>query len=249
MSDIMLIEAWYSNYPSKTFPICEINEGRTFMDPLEIFNDPDYDVDGVNSQGWYAIGGELDVDTLLTSYKWGIFPWFAYREEEEAFWYCPKERYVIFPDKIHVGHTLRNLLNKNKYHITIDKDFKRVIHNCRMVNFRDSNSMAWLGEKIENLFIQLNELGYAKSVEVWEGDELIGGFYGFWYKGIFQGESMFSLKPSASQVGLVLLCQNPYIEGEKIKLIDTQFETPTFKHLGAEYISYQNYRKLMEEDS
>lgn len=88
-------------------------------------------------------------------------------------------------------------------------------------------------------------MGYAKSIEVWEGEELIGGFYGFFYKGVFEGDSMFSLKPSASQIGLINLCHNPFIDGEKIKLIDTQFETATFKRLGGEYITYEKYREIM----
>lgn len=115
-----------------------------------------------------------------------------------------------------------------------------------MVNNRDDSQYSWLGETIESLFIELYENGYAKSVEVWEGEELVGGFYGFWQNGIFQGESMFSLRPSASQIGLVLLCKNQKIEGNKIKIIDTQFETPTFQRLGAEYISYEKYREIME---
>ena len=247
MPEIKVIGISLYEDPNHIFPVCDLNEGRTFADPLLLFSNPLYDVNEVNTQGLYAIGGNLDVDTLISSYKWGIFPWFPYKEMDEPYWYCPRERFVIFPEKIHAGHSLRNLLNKNLYHITIDKDFRSVIHHCRFSNDRDGNDMAWLGDDIEKLFIELHEKGYARSVEVWKGEELAGGFYGFWLKGIFQGESMFSLEPSASQIGLILLCRNPYIDGEKVKLIDTQFETQTFKRLGGEYISYRDYRDIIED--
>lgn len=246
MQDKLIVTASSLDDASKFFLICDIDDGRVFEDPLVLFSYPDYDIHEVNEEGFYAIGGNLDIETLLSAYRWGIFPWFPHKYYETPFWHCPKKRFVIFPENIHVGHSLRNLLNKKKYHITINKEFRRVIHNCRMVNGRDEHNMSWLSDKLENLFIQLHEMGFAKSVEVWEGEELVGGFYGFWQNGIFQGESMFSLKPSTSQIGLLLFCKNPFIEGIKVKLIDTQFETPTFLHLGGEYISYQEYRHIMQ---
>lgn len=247
MSDIKLINAFSFSDPEKTFLVCDLEEGRTFADPLKLFAYPYYDIHSVNDEGLYAVGGNIDPDTLVKSYKWGIFPWFPYKDFEEPNWYCPRNRYVIFPKKIHVSHSLRNLLNKNKYCITINRAFREVIHNCRIVDGRDENFGAWLGDTLERNFIELHEKGYAKSIELWEGEELVGGFYGFWYKGVFQGDSMFSLRPSASQIALILFCRHNSIEGKKIKFIDTQFETPTFKRLGGEYISYATYRQYMEE--
>lgn len=231
--------------PEKKFLVCDLENGA-FVDPLILFNIPEYDIYNINDQGFYAIGGNLDVYSLIKSYKWGIFPWFPYKETEEPEWYCPRDRYVIFPEKIHVSHSLRTLLNKNTYSITINRCFREVIHNCRMVDGRDDHPQAWLSGSVEELFIELHEMGYAKSIEVWKGEELAGGFYGFWYNGVFQGDSMFSLRPSASQIGLILLCRIGKIEGRKIKFIDTQFETSTFKRLGGEHISYQKYREIMD---
>lgn len=246
MPKVKVIDAYSLSEPEKIFMICDLDDGHDFIDPLLLFKDPNYDIFGVNTQGLYAVGGNLDIETLLKSYKWGIFPWFPYKEKGEPYWYCPRQRFVIFPQKIHIGHSLRNLLNKNKYSLTINKSFKEVIHHCRVMNGRSENDMAWLSAEIEKLFIELNVRGYAKSIELWEGEDLIGGFYGFWNNGVFQGESMFSLKPSASQIALILFCRNNEIEGEKIKFIDTQFENPTFKRLGGEYITYQNYRRIMD---
>lgn len=247
MPEINLLYVFQLSEPEKKFLVCDLNNGGTFEDPLTLFNIPEYDIHEINKQGLYAIGGNLNIDSLIKSYKWGIFPWYPYKETEEPDWYCPSNRYVIFPEKIHISHSLRSLLNKDKYHITINQAFREVIHNCRMVDGRDEHEQAWLGEVIEKLFIDLHELGYAKSVEVWEGNNLVGGFYGFWYKGIFQGDSMFSLSPSASQIGLILLCREGTIDGKKIKFIDTQYETPTFRKLGGEYISYQKYREIMDK--
>lgn len=246
MPGVNLLYVYQLSEPEKKFLVCDLNNGRTFEDPLKLFNLPEYDMHNINEQGLFAIGGNLNVNSLIKSYKWGIFPWFPYKETEEADWYCPRKRFVIFPGKIHVSHSLKSLLNKNKYFITINQEFREVIHNCRMVNGRDNHEQAWLGNTIEKLFIELHELGYAKSVEVWEGEELVGGFYGFWYNGVFQGESMFSLQPSASQLGLILLCNHGSIEAKNMKFIDTQFETPTFKRLGGEYISYQTYREIID---
>lgn len=246
MPCVKLIYAYPLAFPDNKYIVCDLDEGRTFEDPLLLFNLPEYDIFNANEEGLYAIGGLLDTETLVKSYKWGIFPWFPYKESGEAYWYCPRKRFVIFPNKIHVTHSLRSLLNKEKYHITINQAFPEVIHNCRIVNKRDEHEQAWLSDAIERIFIELHKVGYAKSVEVWEGNELIGGFYGFWYKGVFQGDSMFSIRPSASQIGLIMFCRLGRIEETKIKFIDTQFETPTFKRLGGEYISYKKYRELME---
>lgn len=245
MPEIKIINAFHIEDPSLTFLVCDLDEGRDFADPLHLLYEPMYDPYNINEQGLYAFGGEINAVTLEKSYKKGIFPWFAYKINEEANWYCPKMRYVIFPEKIHVSHSQRPLLNRNQYRITINRAFENVIHHCRYVNDRDGLDNSWLSDDIENSFIELHKKGYAKSIEVWEGDELVGGFYGFFYKGVFEGDSMFSLRPSASQIGLILLSLNPYIEGEKIKIIDTQFETSTFKKLGGEYITYEKYREIM----
>lgn len=246
MPGISLLYVYNLCEPDKKFLVCDLNNGRTFVDPLRLFNIPEYDIHNINERGLYAIGGSLNTNSLIKSYRWGIFPWYPYKESEEADWYCPIKRYVIFPEKIHVSHSLRNILNKGKYFITINQSFREVIHHCKTVDGRDAHEQAWLSDTIENLFIELYEMGYAKSVEVWEGEELVGGFYGFWYNGVFQGDSMFSLRPSASQIGLILFCRHGSIEAKKIKFIDTQFETPTFKRLGGEYITYERYREIMD---
>ena len=244
-----LISIYFNSDPKKYIIECDVNDNHTFEDPLILLDSPLTDPYGINEQGLYALGGEINVSTLLESYKWGIFPWFAYKEADEPHWYCPRQRFVIFPDEIHVSHSLRPLLNKKKYHISVNQKFEDVILNCSNVDSRALHPQAWLSDQIMSVFLRLHKLGYAKSVEVWEEDTLVGGFYGFFQNGVFQGESMFSLSPSASQIGLVLFCRNPVIEGRRVKLIDTQFETPTFKKLGGRYISYKDYRNIMDSET
>lgn len=247
-----LIKYYKIGEPEKYFLVYDLSFCKTFVDPLNLFSLPDYDKYHLNKKGLFAEGGSLTLKNLEESYNWGIFPWFA-KNSEEIHWYCPRRRYIIFPEKIHVGHSLRNILNKKRYKVTVNKAFKDVIHNCRFVDGRDDHKYAWLSEEIESLFNKLHLKGYAKSVEVWEDkedgtEELVGGFYGFFHKGVFQGESMFSLRPSASQIALVELCKMGNIEGSKIKFIDTQFITQTFKRLGGEYIPYETYRKIMDSE-
>lgn len=233
--------------PMKSFLACDIDEGRDFVDPFELWQMEDYDPYGMNDLGCVAYGGNLEPGTLLKAYKWGIFPWYDFKSEEK-FWYCPSERYVIFPDKIHVGHSLRNLMNKTDYRLTINKAFEQVIRNCSIVNNRNEHEGAWLGEEIIEKFLEFNKWGYAKSVELWEKDHLVGGFYGVWINGVFQGDSMFSLRPSASQIALVKFCRVGEIDGKPVKFIDTQYKTQMFEHLGGQYISYKDFRNALESE-
>lgn len=245
MEKPVMIEMYLLADPSKRFYICDLDSGP-FADPLEIYSSSAYDPHNVNDKGCFAYGGDIYPETLIESYSMGIFPWYPYREIFDVYWYCPKERYVIYPEKIHVGHSLRNLMNKHSYRLTVNEAFEEVMNHCRTVNKRHEHEDAWLGEDLIKSFITLKDKGYAKSVELWDGDTLIGGFYGFWKNGVFQGDSMFSLRPSASQIALVMLCRKGEIDGEKLKFIDTQYETETFKRLGGEYITYKSYRKSLE---
>lgn len=236
------------SFPEKLFMVCDLDSGLHFIDPLILMSHPKYDVYNENEDGIYAIGGKISPDLMEEGYKWGIFPWFPFKEEYIPLWFCPRKRYVIFPEKIHISHSMRNLINKNIYTITYNTNFEEVILNCCFAQDRYDNEKAWLGEDIVEAALELHKRGLAKSFEVWQEGKLVGGFYGTWYKGVFQGESMFSLSPSASNFALVSLCRNPYIEGEKIKFIDVQIENPNFKSLGAEYIDYADYRRIMDRE-
>ena len=151
------------------------------------------------------------------------------------------ERFVIFPKEIHISHSMRTLLNKERYKVTINKDFDGVIHECSKLRI-DENG-AWLGPEMIEAYTELHRQGFAASVEVWEGGNLVGGLYGVNLGNAFFGESMFSLVPSASKIALILLAQ--YLEENGGTIIDCQLETPHLRSMGGRFIPYDDYLKII----
>ena len=142
--------------------------------------------------GLFAVGGDLSTQRLLLAYSWGIFPWYAFRAEDncEALinpdngkpyiqWWCPMKRFVIFPNEIHISHSMRQQLNKvqqGELRVTFDTDFRQVIDQCGKL--REDGIGAWLGQEMKDAYTRLHDEGYATSVEVWKDDTLVGGLYG-----------------------------------------------------------------------
>ena len=191
--------------------------------------------------GLLAVGGDLSIPRLLLAYSHGIFPWFSFRDSEEPRWYCPHERFVIFPDEIHVSHSMRTLLRKDIFKVTFNQDFNGVIENCSKLRIEEEG--AWLGPDIIKAFTRLHDLGIASSVEVWQNNSLVGGLYGVNVGRVFIGESMFSLVPSASKIALILLAQ--YLEENGGTIIDCQLETPHLRSMGGRFIPYDDYLKII----
>ncbi|MBR4566609.1 MAG: leucyl/phenylalanyl-tRNA--protein transferase [Prevotella sp.] len=196
-----------------------------------------------DDDGCLAVGGDLSVDRLLLAYQHGIFPWYAFRHDEPI-WYCPKKRFVILPDEIHISHSMRTLMRKNIYTVTFNKDFEGVIANCG--GLRIDEEYAWLGPDMTAAYTELHNQGFALSVEVWEKERLVGGLYGVNIGSAFFGESMFSLVPSASKLALISLAQIMQECGGS--LIDCQFETPHLKSMGGRYIDYDEYMKIISRE-
>lgn len=196
---------------------------------MPIFNDP---------YGMVAIGGDLSVERLLLAYEHGFFPWYAFKYKQIQ-WFCPKQRFVIFPDEIHVSHSMRTLMNKHLYRVTFNTAFDQVIRGCSTVDNRIDHEGAWLGDDIIAAYTRLHQLGRARSVEVWRGDELMGGLYGVTSGSGFVGESMFSREPNTSKLALIALARQMQEHGGT--LIDCQIHTPHLESLGARFISYKDY--------
>lgn len=198
--------------------------------------------------GCFAIGGDLSIDRLLLAYSNGIFPWYSFRDQKEVLWYCPMQRFVIFPDEIHVSHSMRTLMNKGKYSVGINEDFEGVIRGCSTSNNRFNEEGAWLGEKIIKAYTALHDQGFAASVEVWDNEsgKLVGGLYGVTIGKVFIGESMFSLVPSASKLALIFLAR--FLKQNGGRMIDCQLETPHLKSMGGRYISYEDYMNILNEE-
>jgi leucyl/phenylalanyl-tRNA--protein transferase len=210
--------------------------------------------------GLVAIGGDLSVERLLLAYSNGFFPWYAFNMESDPHWYCPLDRYVIFPSEIHVSHSMKQLLKQHKYEVTVNQDFEGVINGCSKAQGRDEEGGAWLGHDIIKAYTELHRLGYAASVEVWEDaspndrassspdnqttKRLVGGLYGVTLCHAFFGESMFSLVPNASKLALIHLAKA--MESIGGRFIDCQFETPHFVSMGGRHITYEQYMKLLK---
>lgn len=193
--------------------------------------------------GLIAVGGDLSVDRLLLAYSNGFFPWFSFRDCKEPMWFCPLQRFVIFPQEIHVSHSMKQLMKKDCYHVTINQDFEGVIRHCATAQNRNNEEGAWLGPEIIKAYSEMRRQGFAASVEVWHDDKLVGGLYGIVIGSSFFGESMFSLEPSASKLALIHLART--LETLGGKLIDCQIETPHLRSMGGRYIPYEDYMKII----
>lgn len=194
--------------------------------------------------GLLAIGGDLSEERLLLAYSYGIFPWFSFRDWDQPAWYCPMQRFVIFPDQIHISHSMRTLMNKKEYTVTFNRDFDGVIKGCSEVGGRYYAAGAWLGEDMMKAYRYLNRQGYAVSVETWNSNhELVGGLYGVAMGDCFIGESMFSREPNASKLALIDLAK--FMQRIGGKLIDCQLETPHLKSMGGRFIPYEEYMEIL----
>ena len=202
-----------------------------------------------DDDGCLAVGGDLSVERLLLAYQHGIFPWFSFRDYDEPLWFCPHERFVIFPSEIHVSHSMRTLLNKGKY--CFNNDFDQVISTCSRLRIGERG--AWLGDEMVNAYKALHRQGYATSIEVWEEpddpaeqpDHLVGGLYGVTIGRAFFGESMFSLVPNGSKLALIFLAR--VMEKTGGTLIDCQFKTAHLESMGGRFISYDDYMSLVRQ--
>ena len=195
--------------------------------------------------GLVAVGGDLSVDRLLLAYSYGYFPWYSFRNHREPLWFCPLQRFVIFPSEIHVSHSMQQHLKKHELVPTFNQDFEGVIRGCATAQNRNQEDGAWLGADIIEAYTELHRQGFAVSVEVWQGEQLVGGLYGVHLGKAFFGESMFSLVPSASKLALIHLART--FEALGGSLIDCQFETPHLRSMGARYIPYNEYLRLIRE--
>ena len=210
----------------------DLDELTDFPDPRNLDSDE------------YAYGGELTPENLIKAYPMGIFPYFPFKDDLIR-WYAPQERFVIFPDQIKVSDSMRQLMKKNRYRCTINENFKETIWNCAKVDGRIHEWGAWLGPELIGIWIELNRRGYAKSVEVWnEDNELVGGLYGFAYKGCFFGDSMFSKESNTSKLALIHLANHMNEQGGKF--IDCQLPTDHLISMGGKTISYDDYLEMIQ---
>lgn len=197
------------------------------------------DVAEADEDGLLMVGGDLSPDRLLLAYSRGIFPWFI--EQGMPFWFSPNPRLVLFPDRIKVSKSMRQVLRSAFFSITFNQAFELVIKQCSAVP-RAGQPGTWISEEFVNSYIELHKLGHAHSVEVWTAGQLVGGLYGVETNGVFSGESMFSSVPNSSKAALIWLCQS-----KKFRWIDCQVGTEHLQRMGAEHISRSQFVELLKK--
>lgn len=199
-------------------------------------------VESADEHGLVAIGGDLEIDSLLLAYSQGIFPW-PISEEYPLAWFSPDPRGILAFDKLHLSKSLRKFLKKNPYEVRFNTNFEAVIMNCARVK-RNDQSSTWITQEIINSYIELHRQGYAYSIETYREDILVGGVYGVCINRFYSGESMFHTEDNASKVALVSLLY--LLKQRDIGWIDTQMVTPVVETLGGLEIPRETFLKMLQ---
>lgn len=178
-----------------------------------------------------ALGDDLSPETLMDAYRHGIFPWPT--EGMPLPWFSPRRRAIVEFASVHVSRSLRALRRKAGLTYTIDRAFRAVIEACAAAP-RPGQDGTWIFPEIIHAYTRLHVLGHAHSVEVWDGDDLVGGVYGVDAGGVFNGESMFYRRPNASKLALLHLFD--HLASRGAEWMDIQVMTPHMKTLGAKLV-------------
>jgi leucyl/phenylalanyl-tRNA--protein transferase len=181
--------------------------------------------------GLLAVGGDLSMRRLLSAYQRGIFPW--YEDPQPILWWSPDPRSVLFPDEINVSRSLARTMRRDRFRITTDRAFHRVLSGCAAPRARERGT--WITNNMARAYMELHRSGFAHSIEVWdEQEQLQGGLYGVALGKVFFGESMFSRVSDASKLALVALTR--VMADHSLELIDCQVESDHLNSMGARNI-------------
>jgi leucyl/phenylalanyl-tRNA--protein transferase len=203
-----------------------------FPDVSEALREPD---------GLLAVGGDLSVTRLINAYRRGIFPW--YNVGNPILWWSPDPRTILIPHHLHIARSLRKVLKKRQYVVTLDRDFPAVINACAQP--REPDAGTWLLPEMISAYRALHIHGIAHSVEVWRDHRLVGGLYGVAIGRVFFGESMFSHESNTSKIALTYLCQR--LRDWEFGLIDCQVFTRHLVSMGAQTVPRALFIELLEQ--
>ncbi|WDE02848.1 leucyl/phenylalanyl-tRNA--protein transferase [Thalassomonas viridans] len=190
--------------------------------------------------GLLAFGGDLSPKRLVHAYRHGIFPWF--NQGDPILWWSPDPRAIIPVDDIKINRTLRKVVNRQTFTISVNREFTRVLKLCADAPFRKEGT--WITDPMVAAYTRLHQQGYAHSIEVWQENELVGGLYGVAINGFFSGESMFYKRSNASKIALLALAK--LLKEIDVAFIDCQILNPFLQEMGAIEISRQAFVKLKE---
>lgn len=195
-------------------------------------------VSEADEHGLLAIGGDLTTERLLLAYKSGIFPWFE--DGQPILWYAPNPRMVLLFENLKISKSMKQVLKKQQFSITVNKDFEGVINNCATQK-RKGQLGTWITDDMISAYCELNRLGNAISVEVWQANELVAGLYGVDLQEakIFCGESMFTKVSNASKIAFFYMAF--YFKEKGYKLIDCQMYNDHLASLGCVEISRNDF--------
>jgi len=195
-----------------------------------------------SKEGLLAVGGDLSLERLLLAYRMGIFPWFS--DDEPILWWSPDPRLVLYPNEIKISKTLKKIMKKGLFKVTMDSAFVQVINQCAQIRIQN-NQGTWILEDMIDAYCKLHESGFAHSVEAWYQGELAGGLYGVSLGKCFFGESMFTRISNASNVALVTLVE--YLNKLSFDIIDCQLTTEHLLRFGAKEIPRAAFLNQLEE--
>lgn len=192
--------------------------------------------------GLLALGGDYSVPRLLAAYRGGIFPWSVWRGL--VTWHSPDPRFVLLRENFRVPHTLRRLLKKRPFGITVDRAFPEVIAACAR-SPRPGGEDTWITPSLRRGYTALHRAGHAHSAEAWLGGKLVGGLYGVAVGACFCGESMFHLVPDASKCAFAAMAAALFEAG--CPFIDCQTPSPHMARFGAVPIPRADYLARLED--
>ena len=209
----------------------------TLLPKQPIFPDPNL----ADAEGLVGLSQDINPERLKEAYSKGIFPWFE--EQNLFFWFSPDPRMVLFADDLKIHKSMRPYFNQQKFKVTFDTAFLAVIKNCAGTK-RGPENTSWISENFIKAYTELHDQGFAHSLEVWSGNELVGGLYGVSLGAAFFGESMFSAVPSASKFGFITLVQ--WLKKQQINLIDCQVYNTHLASLGAKEMPRKQFLETLK---
>jgi leucyl/phenylalanyl-tRNA--protein transferase len=198
-------------------------------------------LDDANPDGLLAVGGDLSSERLLLAYQSGIFPWF--NENSLILWWSPDPRMVLYPQNIKISKSMRKVMKEGRFELRKNTCFNEVIDFCARIE-RKGQEGTWITNEMRAAYGRLHQQGYAKSYEVFENDELVGGLYGIDLGHIFCGESMFSLRPNASKFAFIALAKE--LQSSNYACIDCQLYTKHLESLGAEEVPRKRFMEMLK---
>ncbi len=212
-----------------------------YLDKEQFFRFPP--VEQASPEGIVASGGNLSPGMLLSAYRQGIFPWFG--PGEPVLWWSPDPRFLLFPEELHISRSMKTTMERGTFSFSFDTSFFEVIAQCSHVPRKGQNGETWITESMIQGYAALHELGYAHSLEVWQGGELCGGLYGISLGRCFFGESMFSRVSNASKAALIFL--RDQVQQHNFLFIDCQVYTPHLASMGARNVPREHFFTLLDE--